>query len=80
MIVPKSVRSIEYCAFQHCLNLHSLIFEEGSQLAHVGKNIVSGTKVGPKKVKFPNTAQIDYEEETNYSDTSVYDYTDSDES
>ena len=80
VLVPRSVRSIGDDAFRECRNLKSLAFEEGSQLAHVGKNIVSGTKVGPKKVKFPSTAQIDYEEETDYSDTSVYDHTDSDES
>ena len=59
MIVPKSVRSIEYCAFQYCFNLHSLIFEEGSRLARVGEHIVDGTQLNPDEVEFPSTAQID---------------------
>ena len=54
--VPKSVRSIENFAFNGCGNLCSLAFEEGSQLVHVGKDIVGGTRVDLKKVTFPSTA------------------------
>lgn len=78
--IPKSVRSIENFAFQYCHNLQSLTFEEGSRLAHVGKNIVSGTMLDLDEVEFPSTAQIDYEEEEEFTGASVRDYTDSDES
>ena len=57
--MPKSVQGIGDEAFWICHNLHSLIFEEGSRLAHVGKDIVGGTQVDLKKVRFPNMVQID---------------------
>ena len=78
--VPKSVCSIGRCAFQYCRNLQSLTFEEGSQLANVGKYIVDGTQLNPDEVEFPSTAQIDYEEEEEFTDALEYDHTDSEES
>ena len=57
--IPKSVRNIGNYAFGNYPRLRSFTFEEGSQLAHVGKDIVGDTQLDEKDVEFPSTAQVD---------------------
>lgn len=59
MVIPKSVRNIGNGAFGYCSRLHSLTFEEGSQLIHVGRDIVSGTQLTEKDVEFPKGAKVE---------------------
>lgn len=41
--IPKSVTAIENACFLNCRNLASLSFEEGSELAHIMKDVFRGT-------------------------------------
>ena len=55
IVIPRSVRSIEDYAFDGCLWLSSLRFEEGSQLGSVGKGAFRGTCLNSLNVQYPDT-------------------------
>ena len=59
IVIPKSVRSIEHFAFDGCKQLSLFSFEEGSQLASVGRGAFFGTPIKRDTVRYPDTFQSD---------------------
>ena len=59
MVIPRSVRSIEYLAFCNCQDFRSLRFEEGSQISSVGVRAFYGTQLTPENVRYPDTFRSD---------------------
>ena len=59
IVIPKNVRSIGSYAFDGCLWLSSLRFEEGSRISSVGVGAFSGMCLNSLNVKYPNTFESD---------------------
>ena len=59
IIIPRSVRSIEYLAFCNCQDLRSFRFEDGSQIDKVGAGAYYNTLLTPENMWYPNTFRSD---------------------
>ena len=57
VVIPRSVRKIDGFAFSHCHQLSSLVFEEGSQLTHIGHYAFDGTQLTPEQRRYPNSVR-----------------------
>ena len=57
VVIPRSVRKIDGFTFSRCRQLSSLVFEEGSQLTHIGHYAFDGTQLTPEQRRYPNSVR-----------------------
>ena len=63
IVVPESVQDIGESAFSRCKFLYSFRIEEGSRLRHVGKCAFEETCVMVNRINFPDTVEIDRDDD-----------------